>query len=289
MSALTVQPPADTEIGDGIHDELAPERYHAIERCSQSRLKAFARSPAHCHALMSDPPDSEALVLGSATHTAILEPDEFHRRYMFAPECDRRTTAGKAIWADAQLVGARTGRAVLAHKHLDAIHGMVEAMARFEAARDFLAAVAVVERSILWHEGGVGCKLRLDGLVGTEGGGIVLDVKTCQDARPAAFERDIFRFGYYRQGGMYRRGIRAVGEPWRAHVIIAVEKKPPHGVCVYQLEPEAVDAGERDALRLIPLYGACAASGEWPGYTESIRTISLPSYAWREIEEGSES
>ena len=45
---------------------------------------------------------TDAMRQGSLVDCLITEPQNFDRKYVVAPKCDRRTKAGKAEWADAQ-------------------------------------------------------------------------------------------------------------------------------------------------------------------------------------------
>ena len=71
-------------------------------------------------------------------------------------------------------------------------------------------------------------------------GGCILDFKTTLDARPSEFERSIFKYGYHRQGAMYLEAAAAHGIPAKHYVIIASEKVPPYGTCIYRLTEGAI-------------------------------------------------
>jgi hypothetical protein len=63
---------------------------------SYSALKAFAKSPNHYLQYVNrEFVETPAMVLGSALHCAVLEPNEYGKRYTIAPKFDRRTKAGK--------------------------------------------------------------------------------------------------------------------------------------------------------------------------------------------------
>ena len=55
---------------------MSNEAYHAYDGISKSGLDLIARSPAHyAYRTASEP--TRAMVIGSATHAAILEPEVF--------------------------------------------------------------------------------------------------------------------------------------------------------------------------------------------------------------------
>jgi len=88
---------------NGIYKNLPAEQYFAEDRINNSGLKLIARTPAHFkyyqeHQREKTP--TPQMMLGTAVHCAVLEPATFHDRYAIAPQCDKRTKEGKAIWAD---------------------------------------------------------------------------------------------------------------------------------------------------------------------------------------------
>lgn len=89
-------------IANGFHTSIPFADYLALERLSPSGAKLLARSPAHYAWSRAHPyPETPALRIGKATHSLALEGREaFAAAFAVAPECDRRTTVGKALWAD---------------------------------------------------------------------------------------------------------------------------------------------------------------------------------------------
>ena len=66
---------------------------------------------------------------------------------------------------------------------------------------------------------------------------------------------------------------------------MAVEKEPPYGVAVYHLAEEALQAGSEELHPLLVQWAQCERSGQWPGYPTEVRPITLPPYAWRQLDE----
>ena len=81
---------------------MTNEAYHGdTTRISKSGLDLIAKSPAHYWSRYLDPnrekkEPTAAMLLGTAVHFAILEPEEFGRRYQVLPEINKRSNAGKA-------------------------------------------------------------------------------------------------------------------------------------------------------------------------------------------------
>ena len=85
---------------DTITDQINSESYDLIDAMNYSGLKEFLISPAHYkHSITSqDDTDNPAFKIGRALHMAVFQPMVFNTLWAVAPECDRRTTAGKLIW-----------------------------------------------------------------------------------------------------------------------------------------------------------------------------------------------
>lgn len=270
----------------GIHDGMPEERYHAVDACSSSRLNAMARSPAHCRRLIDEPLDSDTLLLGTATHAAILEPQTFEKRFMYSPPGDGRTKAVKDARADAQIVAASRNLKLLPDDFRDKISGMAEAVRSHPAARALLDRVQAAERSIFWREreyGDLLCKARLDGWCPSIG--TIIDIKTTTDASPDEFARSAWTFGYWRQAEFYRRAANVALMPAVNSIIIAVEKEPPYVVAVYRVPPEALEAADQSIDRLMTKYALCVETGEWPGYSRDVEDLNLPAWAWARLRE----
>ena len=103
---------------------------------------------------------------------------------------------------------------------------------------------------------------------------VVVDLKTTQDASPAAFAKDVANFKYHLQAAFYMRLTGA-----KKFVIVAQEKELPCANRVYTLDEAALAEGNRLMDEAIALYTQCVAFDSWPTYTKDITTLSLPKWA----------
>lgn len=293
MSAITCPAP-------GIYPGVPADQYHAWDAASNSRLSLLAHSPAHLQAaLLAPKAPTDAQVLGTAAHTLTLEPERFHASYVMVDQCtastgkgERCANAGKVRIGEAWFCGTHLkgkegdvdARAPLLPDVWDRVHRMAEAVHAHPAAAALLGLAGDTEVSVVWTDPatGVVCKSRPDRLCGSEE--LQLDVKTTEDASREAFTRSIFKFGYHRQGAHYIDGMAAHGVTIRHHALVAVEKTPPYGVAVYRIQDDAIEAGRTELRALLSTYAWCTERGEWPCYTTEITDISLPAWAWGQIE-----
>lgn len=284
----------------GIFEGVPMAEYHGWKAASNSRLQRIRKSPAHLRAyLEGGDPDTEAKVIGRAIHSAILEPDDFTKRYVMKPEgLDRRTKEGKAKWAD--LVLAHGPEAILEAEQYATCVGIRDSVHRHEKARGLLySPERRVELSLVWdHEvadprfpengSALRCKARPDVFSPALAGGAIVDVKSCVDASEDAFARSVHKYGYHMQAAHYTDGAHANGLPAEHWTFIAVEKEPPYAVAVYRLMEAAIDAAGEQLAPLLRRYKECVDSGFWPAYQndgrDDIQDLTLPDYAWGQID-----
>ena len=81
---------SEIEINKGIFT-ISNEEYHSSHGISRSGIVEFKNCPKkYWHKYINidyiEPAKTKALIFGNAFHTAILEPDEFNKRYIIKPE-----------------------------------------------------------------------------------------------------------------------------------------------------------------------------------------------------------
>lgn len=234
-------------------------RYEDSPAVNKSTLWEMRKSPLHYWHLTHDTPkeDTAAMKFGRAVHSRLLEPVEFSANYAVAPECDRRTKEGKAIWAELM----ESGKEVISASDMDAILGMEKEFPT-HLIRD-----AQTEVPLFWtdNETGVKCKGRLDAI--TED--YVIDYKTTTNAATDAFMREALRYGYDLQAAMYLEAARANGYHPKGFIFIAQEKNAPYLVNVLHAGDAFIDRGTWIMRDLLAKFKECRDSDKWPGYGEN--------------------
>lgn len=255
-------------------NDMPSADYHAHPAVSKSVLDKIARSPLHCRAYLdgerTEP--TPAMLLGTAVHTAILEPERFDAEYAVF-EGDRRTTAGKQAYAE--LVSR--GKSIISASDADVISSMSAAV-RAHPVASALLRNGSAEQSVFWTDPmtGLECKCRPDWW---RTDNIVVDVKTTEDASPASFAKSVAGFRYHVQAAHYQAGTQA-----ERFVFIAVEKKAPYAVAVYDLDAVSLELGEAIRRQDLAMFELCSRAGEWPGYSPDIEVLSLPPWAFPKSE-----
>lgn len=271
----------------GLYRDLPEGTYHQIWKAiSSSLLHQLKRSPMHARHYLEAPQDpTPAMQLGTAVHCAILQPEIFAELYMGIPKFDLRTTVGKA--AARMFMQANPGKRFLPVAEFNKCLRIREVAMQTPIVRRLVEGRGDFELSFAWKDPKTGlvCKGRADRVSWEVGGGTIVDLKTCRDARLFAFERTIFARSYHNQGAFYVDGIRAQNIAIEHYTTIAIESDAPHAIAVYRMRDEVIDLARDENRRLVDLFDECRKSGIWPGYGEGIVDVGLPQYAINAMED----
>lgn len=235
---------------------------------SASALKAFAKSPNHyIQYVTAKREQTPALLLGSAAHCLILEPDTFEQRYAVAPVADRRTKAGKETYA--AFLSSSEGKDVLTQDMYEQARAIATAAFNDETVLRLVTSEgAQMEREVKAEVYGFPFLAYID--LETAGG--VYDVKTTKDASPEAFQKEAYNYGYHIQGAIYRA---LTGKPF---YWIAIEKEAPHNVQVYKQSDAAYHRTVALIYRTVDKFKAW--NGEPEGYNvKPGYELDLPQWA----------
>jgi exodeoxyribonuclease VIII len=271
----------------GIWRNLSYDEYEDLAGLRKSRLWTLnERTPAHWQYELAHPEerDSDALRRGRAVHVAVLEPNAFDKLYWPEPDppeggWNKRLKAHRELWATHEAEAANKGAVLLAEGELDKCRAMRDAVREHPAAADLLAS-AEVEISMQWVdvETGMLLKGRMDGWC--ERGGIIFDLKSCENAAPGPFGRQAYRYGYHFQAALYVDGAQAATETEvRDFVLIAGESAPPYCVACYEVEGQELQLGRDQYKSILRAVAACRKAGCWPGYNQGLMSLVLPAYA----------
>lgn len=284
---------------------MPAEEYRKVDAVSNSFLSdLFDYSPAHAVYFREHPQDeTPSTRLGTALHVAALEPERFAEAYTLAGPCvaplksgDRKGepcgVSGKYRTGGAWYCGTRghlpagcqvdQGLKTLTHEEYEQVTLMARNIRQHPAAFKLLTADGAAEVSLFWTdlETGVDCKARLDWIAWDLA---IVDVKTCQCAKPEAFGADIWRRGYYRQAAMYSWAAAAVGRPVEFFAQIAVESNAPFGVSVQNYSDDYLAHGREKVRELLNVVAECQRTGHWPAYSSKVEPVSLPAWADRQL------
>lgn len=301
-----------------LNNELSNEQYHADrEHINGSGLwHIYDRCPAAWMYKEEDEEPSRALVFGTGSHTALLEPEKFDAQFIRMPSKDEFgpdllvTAADMNSWAKERGIKGLSGKAkneVIAivqaadpnAKIYDVERLIVEVNAKgrtileagdYDAIMQMRAVIhansyyasllngAYSEVSIMGDLNGEPSKVRFDCL--TKGGDII-DYKTAVSAKPDEFFRHAARLGYFMKMAMqHDMFVAAYGQPPRSVNLLVQEKKSPFIPALIRLTEEQLRIGRIQLNGAMQIYKACKKAQAWPGYSMGNPVIEMETPEW---------
>jgi len=251
----------------GLHLDVPFETYLQWPFLSQSTLKEGRRSMAHLKAALDgertkEPTDS--MSLGSALHVAFLEPEMASERVV----CWKGGRRAGKDWT--AFCDDNPGRIILTPGMFEKHVGMVRSLRRHPVVREWLSKIEHTEASVVGDVHGVTMKSRCDALTADP----LIDLKVTNDASVRWARRTAMDFGYHIQAYIY--GVQFNRDRF---MLMMVENSPPYDVVPYELTPEFIRMGEREATRLLDEYATNLRTNTWPGYTGCTLPLDPPEWA----------
>ena len=261
----------------GIIHDLDIEAYHSGPGISKSGLDDMD-PPARYYALHLDPErptrvQTAAQRIGQLAHCAILEPEQFAKRYEVGPDCIRTNK----VWKEFELSLAPGIEAI---KPAEAAVAWAQraSVLKLPGMAEILGA-GKAEVSAFWVDPytGVLCRCRPDFVADC---GVLLDVKTVGNSNPDDFRLQAARMRYDVQDAFYTEGYGiASGSPVERFLFLTVETSYPYLGAVHEFLPESKAAGAEKARAALNIYAECLRNNDWPHYGSEIHQIQLPGWA----------
>jgi hypothetical protein len=285
MSDLSVRAPAQPIVEPGVYD-LSHDEYLAdpvlVPSLNASVAKVLVeRSPLHARAahprfnaeLEADATEEQDV--GTAAHAMFLRGEAAVAVLDFP---DFRTKVAREARDEAR----RAGKVPLRAERYDALMRMVAVLERFRQDTGAFTD-GLPERTLVWLDGTTWCRAKVDWLP-HEPSAWIWDLKTVSGA--ATLQKWV-RAAYDQhcdlQAVFHCRGSEFLhGEPPAGMNFAVIESKPPHGIAVFSLGPQALEIGEAKAKQAIRIWGQCMETGRWPGYPIEQQWIEPPVWVLHE-------
>lgn len=269
-------------LGPGFYTDLSNEQYHSGPGISKSGLDLIAHCPSTLPWSKAAPVDDEktkALDFGTALHCLLLEPDEFDKQFVVAPEINRRTNDGKAEW-EAFLI-EHDDQIVMTADEWHKLQIMLDSVKAHPTAQWIFDQKGVNEASIYWNDEQTGelCRVRPDRILTDHH--IIVDVKKVDGLD--RFEKHVEEFRYHVQHAMYCEGYRQHFGVDPDFVFLAVSSSVSAGrydVDVVDLDPDWVRRGHELFREALETYHQCRVNDDWV----HIRRLERPGWAVRNDE-----
>jgi hypothetical protein len=266
--------------------------YHASSAIGSSIIKTMEQhTPLHAWAKYINPErvpsePSAQQILGSVIHSAMLEPAVFDDEYTVLPDgIDRRTNAGKALFADI----LATGKTPVKQVEWEIAMSCMAACEAHPFMQKIRTLSPKFEQSFFFERMGFQCKIRPDIEIapcGAYPNGAIVDLKTTVDASPAGFPKQMWNLLMHVQASFYKRAYRikygTIAEPeffW-----FAQEKTAPFANKVYRCTDEMEYEGNVIVARQLDILRECFETGVWQGYGHDVQDAEFPSWAYAKLE-----
>jgi hypothetical protein len=259
------------------------EAYFKSEGTSSSTLKKIHQKTL-LHALSIKTEQSPAMILGSAIHCAILDPERYDSDFLISPKFDKRTSAGKAAFADFERLS--DGKTIIDEEMAEKIKGIKNSVLTHPIAKEMLSS-GEAEYSYYSEdsETGLKTKCRPD----YHNSDALIDLKTTLDASYEGFSRQIGNMGYHIQAAFYLDVFnKSQSLNYKDFYFIAVENTAPYAVAIYRLNSEQIEHGRiayRSAIKQLSEYLKSGETSEERragissfGYPCEIIDIQVPYY-----------
>lgn len=268
---------------NGIYYNVSSKEYHSwTDIVSNSYLGKLSKVPA---AAKIPQDETEAMKFGRAFHAFVLEPDVFHKEFIVPetfPTKPNKRSLPKTIDAYHAWIDSLGGKTPITGEDVGVLEHMKEAIDAHPFAYQLLKE-GISETTLIWtdEETGLQCKARPDRI--PDGNkGVILDLKSTNNASKSAFQSDCVKFGYAREGAIYLEGFGKVTGALYQDLIfacIAVEKEPPYRTEIYTIEQDFLQYGWGEFHRLLQIEKECRDKDFWPHYNNpGADTLFKPAY-----------
>ena len=284
----------------GVYPGLTYAQYEAIPAIRGSDLVPYMVSPRRARWQKANPPSTDALRLGSAYHTAVLEPHRFDKDVaVLGPCCEILKSGqrkGKACSA--------AGKHLIGGKSYCGKHGNAEdadtsrtIVSEYELNRIISAKTALMQRTdiveqlnqphhneltLVWKDDGTGqlCKARLDHK-NNDGDRSIIELKTTSAAMLSAFhvEREVRKFGYDVKAAWQASGAHQLGIGTNHYLFVFIQTTQDCDVAAYWLHESSLGAGWTKSRRCLNDLIEARNSNHYPGIQPNgIGVIEVKDY-----------
>lgn len=281
---------------------MSNEEYHARPEYSSSQLKDLLRSAAHFYsfniAKEHEKESKKHLDFGTLAHALFLEPevfaDEFSVLPADAPKPPTETmrnaknpsadSIARVEWWDAW--EAENGQKItISEEQLAGANRIVQNLQSLSMYGVMMNNAGMAEASIFFTDPIYDLQLRVRPdyhIIPCDRfpNGLIIDVKTANDARHFAFSKACGNFAYDLSAAMYREGFQQYyqTEDKPDFIYMVAENDAPFVAKQYKAADLFLSVGEKRYREAKELLAESKLMNQWQGYSLELEEIFLPSY-----------
>lgn len=257
---------------------MTNEEYHSRSEISCSQIKTILKNPYEFLAKIKKEA-TKNMDFGSCVHKLLLEPEDFEKEFAIIPSVDKRTKEGKDAYS--AFIENSIGKTIIDINDYEKAKWCSQ-IAKTIAGTFFKNGKA--EQSYFSELDGVAVRCRPDYYI--EDKGIIVDVKTTQDASRDGFLKSIANFGYHIQAAFYIDTLRSIGLKADKFMFVAIETKEPFMIGLYELDDVSIEFGRAQYKKALELVNSGKINEfRAPLYKDQndltvVQTLTLPNYVY---------
>lgn len=269
------------------HESAQDDAYHAMPGWSVNQWKKLPHDPESFYGYHVAEPrtwilePTPAMELGTNIHSVLLE-----RKPFSCPPMDVLSKSGsRAGGAWNQYKDSHSSLECLSQKEAKILGDIVK-QARIDPKVSWLLDwPGEVEYSLFGTDAETGLPIRgrLDKWIEYEGSRFIVDVKTisADPTNERLVAQQCLSFGYHQQAAAYLDLMRGHGKPCDAFFFLFVKTSPPHTSCIWVLNDNDIELGQRrNRIALLDL-DRRLESGQWTGPRHGeVSYLTFPKYAY---------
>jgi len=270
----------------GIYHDISNADYHATTAINASFLKSWVLySPFHAKHGKNDI-NKIVADLGTATHSMALQPE-----LNLVEMSTEKTRATKAYKED-EARCIEEGKVLLPEKDYKMVLGLIYGIDGVTEDGNYTGGLMgdphckklltekdrVCEASIFVNDPNTGQLLKSRPDIFSEKLGMMGDVKTCQDASPRKFGREIFMRGYHLQAAHYLICAEEHGLKIKNWGFLAVQKTWPYLAHFHMLDDYVLDYSKQICRAAYEEMQRAEEAGVYDTRWPSFSTHELPEY-----------
>ena len=232
---------------------ISNEDYHNFKNyISSSGMKLIYEKSVFHYLNQEVKEPTDAMIVGSATHTLILEPQNFDDEFLVIPKINKRTKAGKEEFAMYLEKAKKTNKQILSEDDYDLLQSLKTGVYDDKESARLIhwgKSKGIIEMSHFAEHQGVQMRIRPD--IDIPEAEMLIDLKTIDVNTPKAFRYKMNALNWDLQAIMYCY----VRDYYPANFrFIAVEKKHPYSSQVYAMDSETIERGKEKFFTVFKEY-----------------------------------
>jgi hypothetical protein len=206
--------------------------YHSYKSISASGLKEISKTSPSAY-LNKEWQETEALAIGTAIHTIILEPEKFADELYIMPDLNLRTKAGKE--EKQEHIKNAENKTIISETNYELVQKARDAFSKNKKAVDLLKD-AEIEKSFYGQINGIDVRCRPD--IFTKD--FICDLKSCRSIWANDFRQNAKNMRWFLQAVFYSDFLSIPAENFR---FIGISKDKSPKVEIFGLTQKHIDLG----------------------------------------------